>query len=70
MARDKKRDDDRFNCSEKHEFDYVCSLYDCEYKITIETFLEESCKDNSIKNSTHIDIYKLIEHKLGLPIPN
>jgi len=68
MARDKAKDDKHFNCSEKHELDYVSELYPDVYKVL--TFLDEKCENNTIHYSTHMEVYQLIERELGYPIPN
>lgn len=68
MARDKAKDDKYFNCSEKHENDYVSSLYG-NNKVFVSVFLETACKNNIINYSTHMEVYKLIKAELGLAIP-
>jgi hypothetical protein len=59
-----KSDHKYFNCSEEHESYYVSELYDNKQKV--HDFLEKSCKNGDINNSTHDEVYKLIEEKLGL----
>jgi len=66
MARDKAKDDKYYNCSENHEKNYVASLY--KDKDKVKALLDKLC-GNGIKNSTHTDVYKLINKKLGHPIP-
>ena len=58
-----KSDHEFFNCSQKHEIDYVARLY-TESKI-VEEFLSEQCKNGVIKNFTHAKVYELIKQKLG-----
>ena len=67
MARDKARDDKYFNCKQEHEDNYVANLYDESNEVS--TFLTEKCKDNTINYSTHMEVYELIEEKLGYEIP-
>jgi hypothetical protein len=69
MARDKARDDKLFNCSEKHENGYVAGLYGSN-KDEVSIFLTKNCDNNTIKNSTHQQVYKLIKEKLGYELPN
>lgn len=68
MARDKAKDDEYYNCSEDHERDYVSGLYSETDEVS--EFLIEKCKDGTIKNSTHAEVYELINNELGYPIPN
>lgn len=67
MARDKKRDDLLFNCSQDHEITYVAGLYSD--KAGVIKFLKENCRNGTIKNFTHMEVYKLIKKELGYPIP-
>jgi tryptophanyl-tRNA synthetase len=68
MRKDKPRDDENFNCSEEHEFDYVSSLYNDTEEVR--KFLKDKCKSGDINYSTHKEVYELIEKELGFPIPN
>jgi len=68
MARDKAKDDKYFNCSEKHENDYVSSLYGSN-QIIVSVFLATACKNNTISYSTHMEVYALIKTELGYSIP-
>lgn len=61
-----KSDHEYFNCSEQHEHDYVARLYKIEDRPKVRDFLKESCKNKLINNSTHGEVYQLIEDKLGL----
>lgn len=67
MGRDKAKDDKSFNCSQEHELNYVSGLY--ANKKTVFDFLVISCRNNSLKNSTHMQVYQLIKSKLGYEIP-
>lgn len=68
MGRDKAKDDRLFNCTQDHEIGYVSGLYPGnEYKVV--TYLKQQCQNGTIKNSTHLQVYKLIEQYLHLPIP-
>jgi hypothetical protein len=69
MARDKAKDDTNFNCSQHHEKDYVSGLYGTNYQKVYDQ-LGKSCTDNSIKYSTHKEVYQHVKEKLGLEIPN
>jgi hypothetical protein len=64
MARDKAKDDKHFNCTQAHEADYVADLYP-HAKEEVKAFLASACKDKSLHNSTHKDVYDLIKRKLG-----
>lgn len=68
MARDKAKDDKYFNCSEKHENDYVSSLYG-DNQVVVSVFLKMECENNTINYSTHMEVYELIETELGFSIP-
>jgi hypothetical protein len=67
MARDKSKDDKLFSCSQAHEVEYVSNLYAA--KATVKTFLQNACASNRIKNSTHMQVYELIQTDLSYPIP-
>lgn len=68
MGRNKKRDDEFFNCSQEHEDKYVSGLYEKSQKVS--NYLKEKCEDNNINYSTHLEVYTMIEKDLGYPIPN
>lgn len=53
-----------FNCSQEYEVNYVANLY-TENK-RVKEFLIEQCKNGTIKNFTHTEVYALIKAKLGL----
>lgn len=55
-----------FNCSEEHEVNYVANRYKSRKKVY--DFLKEKCKDGTIKNFTHQQVYDLIKEELGLSI--
>lgn len=67
LGRDLARDQKSFNCSQEHELDYVSGLY--ANKIEVYNFLVAACKNNLIKNSTHMQVYQLIKSRLGYEIP-
>ena len=65
MARDKKRDDDHFHCSEEHEFEYVATLYASnrhEHALIL-GYLEEWCSSKRIDYSKHSDVYAMLEEE-------
>lgn len=64
-GRDKKRDDEMFNCSQEHEIKYVADQYG-DMSIEISIFLKECCSHGTIKNFTHADVYKLIKDTYDL----
>ena len=68
MARDKSKDDKYFSCEQEHELKYVSGLYLQQQEVY--NFLKRKCADNAIKYSSHQEVYKLILHHLGFPIPN
>jgi len=67
MARDKAKDDKYFNCSQQHEHDYVANLYPNPGKV--KEFLKRKCQSGKISNSTHLEVYRLIQSELGFAIP-
>lgn len=69
MGRDKKKDDEFFNCSQDHEIIYVARLYPGNEK-KVREFLEAKCKEGLIKYFTHQQVYELIKKQLGYAIPN
>ena len=52
---------DEFNCSQDHEYRYVSSLYNNKSNKTVREFLEEKCESDEIYNSTHAEVYALLE---------
>lgn len=69
MARDKAKDGRTFNCSQDHEHDYVAGLYSIDRRPNVRTLLKSGCANNTIYNSTHLQVYTLIKNKLGYDIP-
>lgn len=59
-------DHDFFNCSQKHEHDYVARQYPVEERDRVREFLKECCKNGKIFYSTHKEVYDLIRKELGL----
>lgn len=68
MGRNKALDDKLFNCSQDYEHDQVASHYGI-HKDRVLKFLKDSCASGAIKRSTHMEVYRLIQAKLGYPIP-
>ncbi len=68
MAREKSKDDDLFNCSQEHEKKYVSYSYGDKHE-PVYAFLEKACLEKTIRYSTHMEVYELIESHLGFPIP-
>jgi hypothetical protein len=68
MARDKRKDDQYFNCREIHELHYVTSLY--EEAAVVRKFIIGQCQTGQIAYRTHNDLYALIERELGFPKPD
>jgi len=60
VAKDKKKDDELFNCSQEHELNYVAKLYG-EKEEVVKKFLKEKCESGEIKNFTHKEVYALIK---------
>ena len=58
MSRNKKRDDEFFNKSQKYETDYISN----QYKNTdgVKNFIKEKGEDGTIHYSTHKEVYGLI----------
>lgn len=68
MARDKAKDDNLFNCAQDYELNQVAGHYGIN-KLTVLEFLKSACAKNEIFHSTHLQVYALIQSKLGYPIP-
>ena len=62
------RDNEHFNCSQEHEFNYVSKLYTEQIKVY--NFLKASCEEGDISYSTHKEVYEMINKKFGYSIPN
>ncbi len=58
-----KSDWEFFNCSEPHEHDYVVGLYPKAEKEEVRNLLKKWCKDGTINNTKHTEIYELLEKK-------
>jgi hypothetical protein len=56
-----KSDHEMFNCSEYYEATYVVGLYKDKADKTVRDFLEEKCDSKEINNSTHAEVYALLE---------
>ncbi len=63
------RDDKFFNCNQEYEDRYVAGLYGSN-EDEVSRFLFSKCSDNTIKYSTHMEVYTLIKNELGYAIPN
>ena len=60
MSAGDKKDYKLFNCSEQHEIDYVKNQYTT--PDTVEEWIDEECKSGGkIKNTTHKDLYIMLE---------
>jgi hypothetical protein len=57
-----------FECNDTSEHEYVASLYG-NRRTVVAAFLKDKCAQSPIKYSTHLDVFELIELKLGYPIP-
>lgn len=68
MARNKAKDDLMFNCTQSYELEQVASHYGVN-KGRVLQFLKDSCLKGDIYHSTHLEVYTLIQSKLGYPIP-
>lgn len=55
-----KSDWELFNCSEDYEVEYVSNQYKESAKV--KKFLNDKCASNVINNSTHAEVYKLLEN--------
>jgi hypothetical protein len=64
----KSKDNEFFDCSNTDEHAYVASLYG-NRKTVVAAFLKDKCGNASIQLSTFMDVYELIELKLGYPLP-
>lgn len=68
MAKDESRDYQFFECTHQQDMDYVSGLYNDKSKVY--DLLVQERDRNTINYSTHMDIYELIESRLGYPIPD
>lgn len=66
MSIDKSKDDELFNCHQKHEIDYVVSRYNKIYSYAIIELIDRCCNDGTFNNSKHSYVYKKIEDELGI----
>jgi len=55
------KEHDKFNCDQDHEANYVSGLYKDKTNKTVKEFLAEKCDSNDINNSTHAEVYKLLD---------
>ena len=67
MARSKSNDRQVFTCDQPHQLNYFSHLYD--QNEDVEKFLRRHCANGTIDKKTHIEVFKLVEKELGLPIP-
>ena len=68
MAKDESKDYQFFECDQQQDLDYVAGLYD--QKDQVYDLLHQEREKNTINYSTHVDIYELIETRLGYPVPS
>ena len=47
-----------FNCEEDYEHEYVASLFTEPAKV--KKWLEKMCANNTINNTTHIELYEML----------
>ena len=60
MSKDDKRDNDLFNCSQKHEIDYVKNQYSEPEKV--KDWIKKECEQGgSINNTSHKELYEMLE---------
>lgn len=64
----KSKDDELFDCNIPEQQVYISDLYG-NRKTVVAAFLKDKCKTSSLVYLTYLDIYELIELKLGYPIP-
>ncbi len=68
MPRDKAKDDLMFNCKQEYERNQVAGHYGPNKQKVLD-FLIASCQRGDIYNSTHKQVYELIQDKFGYDIP-
>jgi len=68
MAKDETKDYQFFECEQQEDLDYVASLYAQQDRVY--ALLRQEREKKTIQYSTHVDIYELIETKLGYPVPS
>jgi hypothetical protein len=68
MTKDESKDYQFFECDQQQDLDYVAGLYNEKEKVYDLLYTERN--KNTISYSTHVDIYELIEDKLGYPVPS
>ena len=61
------KDDQIFDCSNNEEHEFIAALYG-NRKTVVAAFLNHKCRDGS-HSLTYLDVYELVELKLGYPLP-
>ena len=56
-----KSDWELFNCSEKHELDYVVGLYKATEQDAVSTWIKARCTNGTINNWTHKKLYEALK---------
>ena len=64
----KSKDAELFDCNIPEQQVYISDLYG-NRKTVVAAFLKDKCRNSSLVYLTYLDIYELIELKLGYPIP-
>ena len=62
------RDDELFDCNDLDLHASISSYYG-NRRTVVAAFIKDKCRSSSIKYFTILDMYELIELKLGYPIP-
>ncbi len=67
MARSKSFDNKSIKCDQAHSINYFSHLYGKDEKV--ERFLRRHFALKTIHDKTHIELFRMIEKELGVPIP-
>lgn len=68
-ARDRSKDQRLFECTEFAQLNAIVELYSTRRKSIVRKFLMNAIADNTIYQSTHMEIYELVKKHLGFTVP-
>ena len=68
-SRNSLRDQVAFNCTELADLNYILDLYQPQRRNAIRKFLMNAIADNTIHQSTYMEVYKLIKKKFSYHLP-
>jgi hypothetical protein len=68
-TRDRAKDKRLFNCTEFAELNSIVELYAARRQPSVRKFLMNAIADGTIYQDTYMEIYRLIDKKLGYAVP-